>query len=136
MFGGSLVIFFTHISGGTLDLILVRSVDKINSLEVYNESNDILLSDHFMIKLSLSTETTLGPGVVSFRQRETSKLDQDAFLLDFSSRVNHYREETIHNRQKLHDSVNNLFSSLSNSLDIFAPNILRSKKTFPKTFFR
>lgn len=60
-----IISFPTHRAGGTLDLVFVRDERLVQNIKVYDDSNDVLLSDHFMIELSLFYE----------RKEQTRKVD-------------------------------------------------------------
>ena len=96
-----LINFPTHKSGGTLDLVFVRDTNIIYDTTVYNNCNDILLSDHFLIEMCLQCKISPTNERTAYLFRPISSINTD----EFSEQL--YKTLLSINASSLDDRVNN-----------------------------
>ena len=111
----------THIAGGTLDLIFVReSTNIVDTIHIYNESNDILMSDHFMLELSLFVYPVCLEEKRQYLSRKTSKIDGVKFSSDLLAQLSEIEDVDFNSRTTA------MFECISKTLNLHAPKVLKS----------
>ena len=121
----------THVEGNILDLIFIQETDKVQRINIFNEMNPnvVPLSDHFLIELSLICKSKEEANVVSFLHRNTKDVNHGEFTSDVIARYEFLCQE---NSALLR--VENLFTSINESLDNFAPKTPKTIKISSKPF--
>ena len=105
----------THTAGGTLDLIFIQDMTTVQDLTIYNESNDVVLSDHYLIEISLQCAP----------KRKIEHI-QKTFRSISNISIEHFSEELNQNLSSaaelpLEEHVTFLFSTTHSLLDKYAP---------------
>ena len=105
----------THIAGGTLDLIFIQDIATVQDLTIYNDYNDVVLSDHYLIEISLQCAL----------KRKIERI-QKTFRSISDISIEHFSEELNQNLSSaavlpLEEHVKFLFSTTHSLLDKYAP---------------
>ena len=124
-----LINFPTHKSGGTLDLVFVRDTNIIYDTTVYNNCNDILLSDHFLIEMCLQCKISPTNERTAYLFRPISSINTD----EFSEQL--YKTLLSINASSLDDRVNKFFLATHDILNKHAPLQTRFSNTRTKSFY-
>ena len=105
----------THNKGGTLDLIFVRDLACVHELNIYNESNDVPVSDHYLIEMSVLCKPKRKIQRVQKSFRDLSNINIDQFSDELSR--NMYSDSEM----PIEEQVKFLFSTTHSLLDKYAP---------------
>ena len=119
----------THRGGGTLDLIFTRDDFLPTSTIVYNQQNDVPISDHYMVVSSLTIECVSHRKRVNLCYRKVSDIDNEKFRSDLQNKVVPSSSQT-----HLELEVLDLFKAINSTLDKHAPAITKSKLLSSKSF--
>ena len=127
-----LITFPTHIAGNTLDLVFVRDSIKISNIEVYNQKNDLLLSDHFLLEINLASIFPIVQNKQTYCYRKFSSSNFDRYCDD----LNHKVSQLVLQKgdSNINNQVSNLFTSIESVLDEFAPKTVCTKVLKTKPF--
>ena len=125
-----LIDFPTHIRGGTLDLVFTRDTTTINNICVYNNDNDILLSDHFMIEMCIDCQSIRKPQRSEYLFRPISSIN----VTEFSEELYKLLSNVDMHILPLDDRVNYFFRSTQNILNTHAPLQTRFSSISSKPF--
>ena len=119
----------THKLGGTLDLIFVRDLKIVKNIMVYNELNDFVLSDHFLIEMSVNCtpKRKIERFERTFRSISTIDINQ------FSQELNNSLVAGF--EMPMEDQVRHMFSTTHKLLDKYAPVQNKSSVISTKPFF-
>ena len=82
-----LINFPTHNAGGTLDLIFLRDETVVKNIKVYNEENDVLISDHFLIEMSLICAPNYKKEKIQYSYRKVKSINMENFSNDLSTKL-------------------------------------------------
>ena len=105
----------THVKGGTLDLIFVQDLTLVQNLIIYNDSNDAVLSDHFLIELSIRSVPKWKVERLQQTFRSLSNMDVDQFSEELKKNLCSTAGLTLEKQVEL------LFSTTRSLLDKHAP---------------
>ena len=122
----------THIASGTIDLIFVKDVDLVSNIIVYNETNDVLLSDHFLLGFELRLGSNPSRKLKEYQYRNTKQLDIDKFSQDLKVTMNN---SLMHEKNLDANCRTQLFmDNLKRVIDHHAPVVKKTKLILSKPF--
>ena len=118
----------THVAGGTLDLIFVQDFSIMNDIKIYDESKDVLLSDHFLLHTSINLRPEVRTDIEKYYYRSLSSMNITQFSEDLSQQI------SIAASLTLNEKTEYLFSTIKDVLDKHAPRKIRTSRVSNKPF--
>ena len=120
----------THVAGGFLDLLFVQECHKPINIKIYNEDDDILLSDHFLIIASFPVSNHNHSNQrVSYSYRKTSLIDLELYCQDLKHKLSFTSESNCLDRKVLY-----LSNAITSTLDCHSPMCYGSRRISSKPF--
>ena len=105
----------THIAGGTLDLIFIQDLATVQDLTIYNELNDVVMSDHYLIEMSLKCAPKQKIERIQQTFRSISNINIDQFSEELNQNLSAATE------LPLEEHVRYLFSTTQSLVNKYAP---------------
>ena len=121
----------THIANATLDLIFVNDLTNVMGITVYNQSMDVILSDHYMVEILLKNN------MEHVKEKQYSYRKVSCFNVDnFSEDLNLHLQQlvTSNSRHELNSETEILFEAIASALDLHAPIVTKTKIITAKPF--